>query len=61
MTTTGMNLAEVRHLAEQLDHGAERLRSVVSTVDGRVTHSTAAGSGRRRTGSSTSGGRDIAR
>jgi hypothetical protein len=39
MTTTGMNLAEVRHLAEQLDHGAERLRSVVSTVDGRVTHS----------------------
>jgi uncharacterized protein YukE len=39
MATTGMNLAEVRQLAEQLRGGAERLRAIVSTVDGRVTHS----------------------
>jgi cell wall-associated NlpC family hydrolase len=39
MTTTGMNVAEVRHLADQLRHGAEQLRSLVSAVDGRVTHS----------------------
>jgi uncharacterized protein YukE len=39
MTTTGMNVAEVQRLADQLRQGAEQLRSLVSTVDGRVTHS----------------------
>lgn len=38
MATTGMNLAEVRQLAEQLRAGAETLRAIVSTVDGRVSH-----------------------
>lgn len=39
MTTTGMNVAEVRHLADQLRQGAELLRGIISAVDGRVTHS----------------------
>jgi hypothetical protein len=34
-----MNMAEVRHMVDQLRMGAERLRGVVSAVDGRVTHS----------------------
>ena len=39
MITSGMNVAEVRHLSQQLRQGADRLRAVVSTVDGRVTYS----------------------
>jgi hypothetical protein len=38
MATTGMNLAEVRQLSEQLRGGAETLRAIVSAVDGRVSH-----------------------
>lgn len=37
--TVGMNVAEVRRMAEQLRHGAEQLRGIISTVDGRVAHS----------------------
>ncbi|MGY1812872.1 WXG100 family type VII secretion target [Blastococcus sp. SYSU D00820] len=40
MTTTGMDLAGVRQMAEQLRIGAEQLRTAVGTVDGRVTYST---------------------
>ena len=39
MITSGMNVAEVRQLAHSMRQGADRLRAVVSTVDGRVNHS----------------------
>lgn len=34
--TSGMNVGEVRQLAQQLTRGAEQLRSLVSSIDGRV-------------------------
>jgi hypothetical protein len=40
MVTTGMNLTEVRALAARLQQVGEQLRHVVSSVDGRVAHST---------------------
>ena len=36
MTTVGMSVGEVRRLAQQLTAAAEQLRSLVSTIDGRV-------------------------
>jgi hypothetical protein len=43
MAVSGMNLAEVRHLADQLNRAAEQLRTSVSIVDGRVHGSSWAG------------------
>ena len=36
MSTMGMSLGEVRHLAQQLDVSASALRATISAVDGRV-------------------------
>jgi hypothetical protein len=36
MPLTGMNVAEVQHLADQLRAAADQLRHAVSTIDGRV-------------------------
>lgn len=43
MTTTGMNLAEVRRLADRLGQAAEQLRHTVSSVDGHLANTSWAG------------------
>jgi hypothetical protein len=40
MAVTGMNLAEVQHLADQLRARAEQVQALVTAVDGGITHTT---------------------